>query len=65
MLTREKLRVYNRFGGDIDGWARAPKTDDTSGMTDDDWRLICELLQALHIVRSGQASPEFTRSVGF
>jgi len=63
MLTLEKLRIYRRFGGDIDGWARTRGRGDGSGMTDDDWSLIEELRQGLRIVSSGQASAEFAGSV--
>ena len=63
MLALDKLRIYRRFGGDIDGWARTHGRGDTSGMTDDDWSLIDELRQGLRIVSSGQASAEFASSV--
>ncbi len=63
MLTPEKLKIYRRFGGDVDGWARSHGRGDTSGMTDDDWYLIDELRQGLSIVSSGQASEDFARSV--
>jgi len=63
MLTLEKLRLYHRFGGDIDGWARASAPSDSSGMTDEDWSLIDELRQGLRIVSSGRASAEFASSV--
>jgi hypothetical protein len=62
MLTLEKLKVYRQFGGDIDGWARWSARD-SSGMTDDDWSLIDELRQGLLLIESGQAAPEFQRSV--
>jgi hypothetical protein len=62
MLTLEKLKVYRQFGGDIDGWARW-SAHDSSGMTDGDWSLIDELVQALHLIRAGQAAPEFAASV--
>jgi len=62
MLTLEKLKVYRQFDGDIDGWARWSEHD-SSGMTDDDWWLIDELRQVLHLVASGQATPELQRSV--
>jgi len=58
MITREKLRIYEKFGGDIDGWARASKLSEQS-ITDQDWRLIDEVLQSLVIVQSGLASPDF------
>ena len=63
MLTLDKLDVYRRFGGDIDAWARTCGSGDPSGMTDEDWFLIDELRQALAMVASGLASPEFSASV--
>ena len=62
MLTLAKLKVYQRFSGDIDGWPRATKGKDSSGMTDSDWNLIDELRQSLFLVSSGQATPEFGRA---
>lgn len=62
MLTLDKLEIYRRFNGDIDGYSRS-SMDDRSGITDEDWRLIDELRQALFLVRSGQAAAEFAASV--
>ena len=62
MLTLDKLKMYRRFDGDIDGFARS-RVDDSSGITDEDWRVIDELRQALFLVRSGQAAAEFSASV--
>lgn len=59
MLTLSKIATYQRFGGDIDGWARSPKDADSSGMTDDDWFLIDELRQAFCLISSGLASTAF------
>jgi hypothetical protein len=58
MITREKLRVYENYDGDIDAWARASKLSELA-ITDQDWCLIGEILQSLHIVQSGLASVEF------
>ncbi len=62
MLTLEKVEMYRRFGGDIDGFARS-SVDDSSGITDEDWHVIDELLHALFLVQSGQAAPELAASV--
>jgi hypothetical protein len=61
-LTLDKVETYRRFGGDIDGFARS-RIDDASGITDEDWHVIDELLQALFLVQSGQAAPELAASV--
>lgn len=63
MLTLDKLAVHQRFGGDLDGWARAKGGHDASGMRDEDWFLIDELLQGLALVASGQASPAYAEEL--
>jgi len=63
MLTLDKLRVYQNFDGNIDGWARASGGSDGSCMTDDDWFLIEDLRQGLDLVVSGRASPTFAASL--
>jgi hypothetical protein len=63
MLTLEKLRTYRKFAGDIDGFARSHGRGDSSEITDDDWRLIDDLVGALHIIVSGKASPGFAAAV--
>ena len=64
MLTVEKLEIYQRFRGDVDGWARAVKVDgNPSGMTDADWFLIDELRQGLSLVASGKASATFRSTI--
>lgn len=58
MLTLAKIRTYQSFGGDVDGWSRK-RSGDTSGVTHEDWQLIEELRQGVNLVSSGQTSPEF------
>lgn len=40
MLTLDKLNIYRRFDGDLDGWARIANGHDATGITDADWLLI-------------------------
>lgn len=63
MLTLDKLRIYEQFGGDIDAWARASRGQATSGMTDEDWHLIDELLMGLATLKTGMASPSYAQQV--
>jgi hypothetical protein len=63
MITLEKLRTYQEFNGDIDGWARASNGKVKSLMTDADWFLIDELLMGLAIVGTGLASPHFVHEI--
>ena len=59
MITDEKLTVYQRYDGDIDGWVRAGTPMEKSLMTDDDWTAIAELLLRLALVKSGRAADTF------
>ena len=58
MLTLAKIQTYQRFRGDIDGFARAGGRD-SSGITDEDWWLIGRLEQAIYLVASRQAADSF------
>jgi hypothetical protein len=51
MITKQKLKIYEHFGGDIDGWARCRKESDP--MSDDDWHLIEELRLAIFTLANG------------
>lgn len=59
MLTREKLKRFEEFGGDVDGWARMRPANNDSFMTVEDWNLIDRLVMNLGIVQSGIASGHF------
>jgi len=63
MITQEKLRIYEKFNGDIDGFARGSSLSERVSITDQDWSLIEELRQSLTIVQSGAASSEFEARV--
>ena len=56
MITDAKLTVYQRYGGDIDGWARAGTPSEKALMIDADWAEISEILFRLAIAKSGQAA---------
>lgn len=60
MLTQEKIKIYNSFQGDIDGWARMGSRKEKAIMNDGDWFLIDGLLQDIQLVKKGLASKEFS-----
>jgi hypothetical protein len=59
MLTLAKIQSYERFRGDVDGYARSRGRGDTSGITDKDWSLIDRLRQAIYLCASRQAAESF------
>lgn len=63
MLTLAKIRMYRKYGGDIDGMARAKSQDDFSHVADEEWFLIDSLVQKLSLVKNGKASPEYANRI--
>lgn len=63
MLTLTKIRVYRKYGGDIDGLTRAKNQKDASLVTHDEWFLIDSLIQKLALVKNGKASPEYAKRI--
>lgn len=63
MITLEKLRTYEAFDGDLDGWVRSSTGDERSSISDADWYLIDALLTDIATADSGLASPAFTHEI--
>ena len=59
MITAEKIRIFSRYNGNSDGWARVQEPYEMTAMGDDNWVVINELLQCFAIERSGFADPKF------
>jgi len=60
MLTLKHLETYEAYGGDVDGWTRRGGSPD---MRYEHWKLIDEMLQGLHLIRSGLASPRYAERI--
>lgn len=43
MITAEKLSIYRRFNGDLDGWSRSG-CPDADKITESEWREIASLV---------------------
>jgi hypothetical protein len=63
MLTLPKLKIYTRFDGDIDGWARAGTQKEKTIMTDDDWFAIDGFIDDICLAKKGFASEEFSQTL--
>jgi hypothetical protein len=59
MITLEKLRLYEKYGGDMDHLSLSER----ESIIDHDWSLIDEILQGLLIVQAGLANSEFEAKV--
>ena len=59
-ITVEKLNIYYKYGGDMDGFARVGKEVEKQNISSGDWELIDDLTQSLILIRNGYASDSFT-----
>jgi len=59
MLTIEKIKIYNKFGGDIDGFSRGGKTSEHNLFSDNDWSLIDEFEQDVKLISDRLVSKEY------
>ena len=62
MITKEKIEIDNRYGGDVDAFVYATKKQKKI-MSDNDFFIIRTLTQNIHIIRNGLASKEFEQGV--
>jgi hypothetical protein len=51
MITLSKIKIYKRFNGDIDGWARTGTNEEKSIIDDNDWFLIDAFIQDIGLVK--------------
>ena len=58
-ITEEKLRIFQRYRGDVDGWARVRDRHEHNVMSDDDWSDIEELRHRLWLQEHEAVAPEF------
>jgi hypothetical protein len=59
MITIEKIKIYNKFGGDIDGFSRGGKTSEENLFDDNDWSLIDEFEQDIKLISDRLVSKEY------
>ena len=58
MITEEKLRIFQRYGGDVDGWVRVGDEAEHRIISDADWSHI-EQLRHRRLQQHHSASSEF------
>lgn len=63
MITIDKIKIYKRFNGDVDGWARIGTAEEKSIMSDEDWFLIDGFIQDLILVKKHLVSDEFIKKI--
>jgi len=63
MITQGKIKIYKKYSGNIDSWARSGSKKEKLIMTDNDWYIIDELIQDMSLAKKELASPTFTNDL--
>jgi hypothetical protein len=58
VITPEKLRVFEKYHGNVDAWARLATQDEKELLKDEDWYEISNVIQHLAILKKRLASPD-------
>lgn len=59
MITVEKIKIFNSYGGDIDGLARNSRTNDHNLITDNEWALIDNFFQDIELINKRLAAQTY------
>ena len=59
MINKEKMAVYQKYAGDMDGWARMASVAEKALISDADWYEINSFIQDYSLVKKGLASQRY------
>jgi hypothetical protein len=59
VITKEKIEIFKRYGGDSDGWALVGDVQEQQIMADSDWSDIEELRHRLWLQQHEPVSEDF------
>ncbi len=60
MITTEKLKIFDKYKGDIDAFARIGRETEKKDFTDNDWQFIDSLKQDIELINKGLSSYDFS-----
>lgn len=60
MITVNKVNIYIKYRGDIDGWSRNNSKKELSIIKDDDWYLMNSLIQDIKLLNKKLTSQEYS-----
>lgn len=61
MITVEHLKIYHRYNGDVDSWARSGGNE--SLMSDEIWSQIENFESDIEVIKKGLASKKYAKEV--
>lgn len=59
MITEQKIKIYQKYGGDIDGFSRGGRKKEKLLFENSEWSLIDSILQDLEMIKEGLCSIDF------
>jgi hypothetical protein len=59
MITKEILKIYKKYKGDIDMWARLNRKDESSLINDKDWQMIENCINDIRLISRGLAADTY------
>lgn len=59
MITEQKIKIYRKYHGDIDGFSRGGRKYEKDLFENGDWSLIDNVLQDLELIKKGLCSADY------
>ena len=59
MITIKKIRLFNKYNRDIDGFCRCGLVEEKKLLGMDDWSLLDDFCQNIELIQKGLASQDF------
>lgn len=64
MINLKKIKIFNKYSGDIDVWARfAKKKNEREIMIDNDWILIEEIIQNIGSIKKNLVLESYKKEI--
>jgi len=61
MITINKVLIYNKYGGDMDGIYRMGNKSDENTITGSEWSKICNFYQDVKLISDGLTSKGYVK----
>jgi len=59
MITIEKIKIFNSYGGDVDGFLRMKRDKESRLIEDNEWSLIGDFLQDMALINKKLAAQSY------
>ena len=63
MITLEKLEIFVKYRGDVDGWVRSRDPREHAVMADEDWSVLMHLFSEVVSWKKGLVSEEYAQRI--